>query len=113
VSAVVDAGIEGNGIGAERVVDLLLADSSFDPRDDERAVVGNARAGGEEVGALRSERNRRERRDRTDELVAVFGGRGHEAMRLTQDVAVSRAERKPIRRAGGAWCAALSTFWWL
>jgi hypothetical protein len=37
-----------------------------------------------------------------DELVAVFGGRGREAMRLTQHVAVSPAERKPIRRAGGA-----------
>jgi hypothetical protein len=37
-----------------------------------------------------------------DELVAVFGGRGREAMRLTQHVSVSPAERKPIRRAGGA-----------
>jgi predicted benzoate:H+ symporter BenE len=36
-----------------------------------------------------------------DELVAVFGGRGREAMRLTQHVAVSPAERTPVRRVGG------------
>jgi type VI protein secretion system component VasF len=36
-----------------------------------------------------------------DELVTVFGGRGREAMRLTQRVAVSRAERTPVRRVGG------------
>lgn len=36
-----------------------------------------------------------------DELVALFGGRGREAMRLTQHVAVSPAERMPVRRFGG------------
>jgi hypothetical protein len=36
-----------------------------------------------------------------DELVAVFGGRGREAMRLTQHVVLSPAERTPIRRVGG------------
>jgi hypothetical protein len=38
---------------------------------------------------------------RADELVAVFGGRGREAIRLTQPVAVTPAERTPIRRVGG------------
>jgi hypothetical protein len=36
-----------------------------------------------------------------DELVAVFGGRGREALRLTQHVAVSLVERTPMRRVGG------------
>jgi hypothetical protein len=36
-----------------------------------------------------------------DELIAVFGGRGREALRLTQQVAVSPAERKPMLRVGG------------
>ena len=36
-----------------------------------------------------------------DELVAVFGGRGREAMRLTQRFAASPAARKPVRRVGG------------
>jgi hypothetical protein len=36
-----------------------------------------------------------------DELVADFGGRGREAMRLTQHVAVSPAARTPKRRVGG------------
>jgi hypothetical protein len=36
-----------------------------------------------------------------DELVTVFGGRGREAVRLKQHVAVSPPERTPVRRVGG------------
>jgi hypothetical protein len=36
-----------------------------------------------------------------DQLVAAFGGRGRDAMRLTQHLAVSAAERTPVRRLGG------------
>jgi hypothetical protein len=38
---------------------------------------------------------------RADELVALFGGRGREAMRLSQHVAASPVEPTPVRRVGG------------
>jgi hypothetical protein len=37
----------------------------------------------------------------SDRLLAMYGGRGRDAVRLTQEGSISAVERAPVRRVGG------------